>query len=107
MAIPVAQNLFPHLNICPGTANRSVQDNVAHKVRRYDCFLGASGLVPDVKGAPPRLGSVAIVAFTQRRNPTSPAEPLYPIPANDGFRLRRISAFLPPASWGVSSEGFL
>jgi len=83
------------------------RDNVAHKVRRYDCFLVASGLVPDVKGAPPRPGSVAMVAFTQRRNRTSLAELLYRIPINDGFRLRRISAFLPPASWGVSSGGFL
>jgi len=65
------------------------RDAVAHKVRRYK--NGGSvgvylrrwvGHLPDVKVAPPWLGSVTIVAFTQRCNRTSLAELLYPIPAN-------------------------
>ena len=59
------------------------------------------GLGPDVKGAPPRPGSRAIVVFTQRRNLIPLAKLLCPVPANDGWRLRRISTFLPEASFKV------
>jgi len=59
------------------------------------------GLGPDVKGAPPRPGVRAIVVFTQRRNPIPLAKLLCPVPANGGWRLRRISTFLPEASFKV------
>jgi len=59
------------------------------------------GLGPDVKGAPPRPGSRAIVVFTQRRNRIPLAKLLCPVPANGGWRLRRISTFLPEASFKV------
>jgi|GEM_PF-2023785 len=59
------------------------------------------GLGPDVKGAPPRPGSRAIVVFTQRRNRIPLAKLLCPVPANGGWRLRRIPTFLPEASFKV------
>jgi len=59
------------------------------------------GLGPDVKGAPPRPGVRAIVVFTQRRNLIPLAKLLCPVPANGGWRLRRISTFLPEASFKV------
>ena len=59
------------------------------------------GLGPDVKGAPPRPGSRAIVVFTQRRNLIPLAKLLCPVPANGGWRLRRIPTFLPEASFKV------
>ncbi len=65
-----------------------IRDNVAHKVRRYIHFFVASELVSDVERfVPDRVH----VAHTN----------------NNQIRLRRISAFLPPASWGVSSGGSL
>jgi len=91
-----------------------IRDNVAHKVRRYK--NGGSvgvylrrwvGHLPDVNGTLPWLGSRAIVVFARRRNRTSLAEIFSLVPANGGSRLRRISAFLPPANWGVSSGGSL
>ncbi len=94
------------------------RDNVAHlsaswtrqagKVRRYKngCSVGVYlrrwlGLFSDVKGAPPRPGSIAIVVFTQRRNLIPLAKLLCPVPANGGWCLRRIPAFLPEASFKV------
>ena len=59
------------------------------------------GLFSDVKGVLPRPGSIAIVVFTQRRNPIPLAKLLCPVPANGGWRLRRIPAFLPEASFKV------
>ncbi len=58
-------------------------------------------LFSDVKGAPPRPGVRAIVVFTQRRNLIPLAKLLCPVPANGGWRLRRIPAFLPEASFKV------
>ena len=89
-------------------------DNVADKLGRYKNG-GSVGVylrrwarhLPDVNGALPRLGVRAIVVFARRRNRTSLAELLSLVPANGGSRLRRISAFLPPASWRVSSGGSL
>ena len=65
-----------------------IGNNVAHKVRRYIHFFVASERVSDVKRFVPDRVHVA------RTN-------------NKQVRLRRISAFLPPASWGVSSGGSL
>jgi len=74
------------------------RDNVAHlsalvtrqagKVRRYIHFFVASELVSDVERFVPDRVHVA------RTN-------------NKQFRLRRISAFLPPASFRVQSGGSL
>ncbi len=64
------------------------RDNVAHKVRRYIHLFVASELVSDVERFVPDRVRVA------RTN-------------NNQVRLRRISTFLPPASWGVSSGGSL
>ena len=63
------------------------RENVAHRLRRYKTSV-ASGPVPDVEGFIPDIVYVA------RTN-------------NKPIRLRRISVFLPPASWGVSNEGLL
>jgi len=62
------------------------RENVAHRLRRYIHLFVASGPVPDVEGFIPDRAHVA------RTN-------------NKSIRLRRISAFLPPASCGVSSGG--
>ena len=59
------------------------------------------GLGPEIKGAPPRPGSRTTVVFTQRRNLVPLAKLLCPVSANGGFRLRRIPAFLPEASFKV------
>ena len=64
------------------------RENVAHRVRRYRKMDVASGPVPDVTVVIPDIAHIA------RTN-------------NKPIRLRRISAFLPPASWGVSSGEFL
>ncbi len=65
-----------------------IESNVAHKVRRYIHLFVASELVSDV------------LAFILARTHVAST--------NDRLiRLRRISAFLPPASCGVSSGGFL
>ena len=65
-----------------------IGSNVAHKVRRYIHLFVASELVSDVEGFIP-----------ERTHVTNTDNKL--------IRLRRISAFLPPASWGVSSRGLL
>jgi len=73
-----------------------IESNVAHlsacdhaqagKVRRYIHLFVASELVSDVEGVIP--------------------ESTYAAGTNNKLiRLRRISAFLPPASWGVSTGG--
>jgi len=64
------------------------ESNVAHKVRRYIHLFVASELVSDVEGFIPERTHVASTN-------------------NKLIRLRRISTFLPPASRGVSSGGFL
>ena len=74
------------------------RENVAHRVRRYRKMDVASGpaclarekgrQVPDVAGFIPDIAHIA------RTN-------------NKPIRLRRISAFLPPASCGVSSGAHL
>jgi len=64
------------------------RDNVAHKVRCYIRFFVASELVSDVERFVPDRVHVARTNNTQ-------------------IRLRRISAFLPPASWGEESGGSL
>jgi len=70
-----------HVELC------CIESNVAHKVRRYIHFFVASELVSEVEGF--------ILAKTHVASTN-----------NKLIRLRRISAFLPPASWGVSSGGF-
>ena len=66
----------------------SIGSNVAHKVRRYIHLFVASELVSDVGGGIP--------------------ESTYVASTNNALtHLRRISAFLPLASWGISSGGSL
>ncbi len=65
-----------------------IGNNVAHKVRRYIHFFVASEFVSDVERFVPNRVHVA------RTN-------------NKQVRLWRISAFLPPASFKVSSGGSL
>ena len=66
----------------------SIGSNVAHKVRRYIQLFVASELVSDVEGS---ISERTHVASTN----------------NKLIRLRRISAFLPSANWGVFSGGSL
>ena len=68
--------------------------NVAHRVRRYICLFVASELVSDVE-------SFTIDQERRTQGATLQGQ------AKMLIRLRRISAFLPPASLGVSSGGSL
>jgi len=70
--------LQSHVEFC------CIRSNVAHKVRRYTPLFVASELVSDVEVDNPERTHVASTN-------------------NKLIRLRRISAFLPPASWGVST----
>jgi len=65
-----------------------IESNVAHKVRRYIHLFVASELVSDV------LGFILAKTHVASTN-------------NKLIHLWRISAFLPPASWRVSSGGSL
>jgi hypothetical protein len=65
-----------------------IESNVAHKVRRYIHLFVASELVSDVEGFSPESTHVASTN-------------------NKLMCLRRISAFLSPASWEVPSGEFL
>ena len=64
-----------------------IESNFAHKVRRSIHRFVTSEPASDVEGFIPDRAPVART--------------------NNRIHLRRISAFLPPASWGVSSGGFL
>ncbi len=88
------------------------QGNVAHKVRRYGHLFVASeltsdveGVILDVKGTSPReiLGSDCLRPTLQ----PDISDRTHVAPTNKQIRLRRISAFLPPVSWGVSKGGLL
>jgi hypothetical protein len=65
-----------------------IVSNVTHRVRCYIHLFVASELVSDVEGFIPTRTHTA---STNKRL----------------IRLRRISAFLPPESWGISSGGSL
>jgi len=71
-----------HVELC------LIEINVAHKVRRYIQLFVASEPISDVFG------------FILTRTHVASMN-------NKLTRIRRISAFLPPTSCGVSSEGFL
>ena len=66
----------------------SIGSNVAHKVRRYIQLFVASELVSDVERSIPERTHLATTN-------------------NKLIRLRRISAFLPSANWGVFNGGSL
>jgi len=84
-ASPACACLFA-CNAQAGEADRSKQQ--ASKMQRYTRVCVASELVSDVERFVPDE------VHTARKN-------------NNQIRLRRISAFLPPASWEVSSRGLL
>jgi len=68
--------------------------NVAHKVRRYKSEV-ASGFMPDV------------LDLVHDSKECIPVRTYLTGTNNSQIRLRRISVFLPPASWGVSNGGLL
>ncbi len=70
-----------------------IGSNVAHKVRRYKSSV-ASGPVPDVLELVPNVGKFIPVRVRVAIHTN-----------NKQIRLRRISAFLPATSYGVSSGG--
>ena len=74
--------LQSHIGLC------CIESNVAHKVQRYINLFVALELVSNVLGFIPERTHVATTN-------------------NNLIRLRRISAFLPPASWRISSGGSL
>ena len=100
------------------------RDNVAHlsalvtrqagKVRRYR-NRGSVGVylrrwarpIPNVKGEPPLPGSFTAIVSARPCNRVSPIEILYFVLDYGRCRLRRISAFLLPASWEALSGGLL
>ncbi len=95
-----------HVELC------CIESNVAHKVRRYiHLFVASEGVINTKRSITPPKELACPVEFYSTG--VSDVEGFIPerthVASTDNklIRLRRISAFLPPASWGVSSGGSL